>query len=228
MHRHRVPVPRSGGTVGSGWSNAALDGEAVQRRTPASCRGRAAGFLQHPIAHLGVQIGQIAETARGQEVAPSYLTPPRRCPSSADPRGTGIDPETASPRRALGVGALHLRIAGARAGDGALGVVDDQGRAAPRRTTRRRDDGSRARCVRSGPTRTRRTDGAKQTSSTKARAAALAGGRIDQVGTGAEIGTCRHRPARTTTHRSPRRALAPDAGDPVGARWVVPVNPCCV
>src|ERR1700733_774261 len=85
-----------------------------------------AGFLQHPIPALGVQVRQIAELAQGEEVT-LYILNAR----FDDPllgricRRTGLDPETIA-FGALGVGALHDRIVDAGTGDRALGVVDDE------------------------------------------------------------------------------------------------------
>src|SRR6185312_16853531 len=83
------------------------------------------GLLEHPVARLGVEVGEIAKGAGRQEVAFDVLHSrlddalllriARRASLDLEPIAFGT----------LGVRALHERIKATGAHDGALGVVDD-------------------------------------------------------------------------------------------------------
>lgn len=84
--------------------------------------------LEYPVAHLGVEVGHVPEAAGGQEVALHILH--ARFDDALllrVPRWARVDAKAVA-LRTLGVGPLHFRIPGAGAGNGALGVVDDQPR----------------------------------------------------------------------------------------------------
>jgi hypothetical protein len=81
--------------------------------------------VQHPLPRLGVEVGQVAEAAGGQEVALEVFDP------GLDDalllwvvRRAGVDLEAVA-FGAFGVGTLHQRVVAAGLDDGALGVVDD-------------------------------------------------------------------------------------------------------
>jgi hypothetical protein len=97
-------------------------GDRIAVQVPAQPRGQ----RHDPLAQLGVGVGEITELAQDQEGALDVFDARLHAPLQLGfARRTGIDLEAV----ALGVfavGALHLGIMGARAGDGALGVVDDQ------------------------------------------------------------------------------------------------------
>src|SRR5690606_38687979 len=87
-----------------------------------------AGFLHHPLPRLRVQVGQVAELARGQEVALVVL------PGCTDDalllrivRWARVDLEAVA-LGAFGVRALHQRVVRAGFHDGALGVVNHDAR----------------------------------------------------------------------------------------------------
>ena len=141
--------------------------------------------------------------ARGQEVALDVLDAGLDDALLLRDRPADTDRSETVALGALGVGALHQRIGATGAGDRALGVVDDQPLRAPRRTTRRRGGDSRARWPPSDPRRTRRTDGARSTASSRNTTCDAAHARADRTASARR----RNRPAR------PQRAQTP------AARW---------
>ena len=66
-------MPRSGAIGGQAAQQRFLEREQHQRLLARGAVNAPAGFLQHPVPRLRVQIGQIAEPARGQEVALDVL-----------------------------------------------------------------------------------------------------------------------------------------------------------
>ncbi len=141
MHRHLLPAAQIRRHRRQRQEQRALHREALQRPHPRRAVDALPGHLQDPRAHLGVEVGQIAKAPGGQEVAlhvlharfdDAFHLHPMKLDFMGTPvlrvaRRAGIDPEAVA-LRALGVGPLHLGVAGAGAGDGALGVVDDQPR----------------------------------------------------------------------------------------------------
>ncbi len=121
-------MPRSGAIAGNGRSSGLLDGEARQRLLARGAVHAYARFLQHPATRLGVEIGEIAKRARGQEVALDVLDTRLDDPFLGRIGGrTRVDLEAVA-LGALGIRALHQRVARTRLGDRALGVVDDEAR----------------------------------------------------------------------------------------------------
>ena len=105
-----------------------LDGEQGERLLTGGTVGTHPRFRHYPGSSLRVEIGKIAKLSRGQEVALDVFDAGLDDTFLRRIRGRPrVDLETV-PFRALGVGALHQRIAGAGAGDRALGIVDDQPR----------------------------------------------------------------------------------------------------
>src|SRR5687767_1569226 len=99
-----------GTEIGSDWWQAAhqrlLDQETFDGLLASGAMDANAGFLQHPTTRLLVQIGQIAEAARGQEVALHILHPGLNDPLLLRiRRRTRIDFETVT-FGALGIGSL--------------------------------------------------------------------------------------------------------------------------
>src|SRR5690606_25312612 len=140
-------------------------------------------------------------------------------------RRTGVDPEAVA-LGTLGVGALHLRVVHARAGDRALGVIDDE----PRGHGAEPLEGA-AVATEPGPHAlvpdelhvlvTRET----QRHHERPGAADLARGRIDQVGTGAKVHLCGLARREGEAHRGLGRLLAADLGDQPAHAGVVPAEP---
>ena len=84
-----------------------------------------AGLRHDPGPGLGVEVSQIAERARGQEVGFEVFDPRLDDPFLLRVMGrTGVDLEAVT-LGTFGVGALHQRVMTARLDDGAFGVVDD-------------------------------------------------------------------------------------------------------
>jgi len=125
MHRDSMPGAQVGRHCGKRQQLRAFQREALQRLGAGGAVDARPRDLEHPLACLGVEVGHVAEGARGQEVALHVLHAGlddalllrigRRARRNAKAVALG----------ALGVGALHLGVAGAGPGDCALGVVDD-------------------------------------------------------------------------------------------------------
>ena len=125
-------VPRSGRDRRQRLQQRALQLEQRQWRLAGRAVHAHTGFLHHPTACLGVEVGQIAELAQRHEAALDVFDSRFDDPLLLRvPRGTWVDLEAVS-LGALGVGALHDRVVDAGLDDRALGVVDDE-RAAARR-----------------------------------------------------------------------------------------------
>ncbi len=214
MHRHLLPAAQIRRHRRQGQEQRALHREALQRPHPRRAVDALPGHLQDPRAHLGVEIRQIAEGAGRQEVALHVLH--ARFDDALllrVPRRAGVDPEAVA-LRALGVGPLHLGVAGAGAGDGALGVVDDQPR-------RHRAEPLEGPLVAAEPGAhalvphelhvlvAREGEGHHEGPG----AAKLAGGGVDELRAGAEVHLGRVPRLEGQAHRGVGRQLAPDGAD---------------
>lgn len=126
VQHHAVPGPQVGRHRGQ-----ALEQRSLQRVQRQRLHARGAvhahpGLVHRPLARLGVEVGQVAEGPRGQEVALDVLD------AGFDDalllrivRRAGVDLEAVA-FGAFGVGPLHQRVVAAGLDDGALGVVDDE------------------------------------------------------------------------------------------------------
>lgn len=101
-------------------------GEARQRLLPRRAVNAVAGLGRDPVLHLAVGVSKIAEFPQGQEAGLHVLyTGLDDALLLRVARRAGVDPEAVA-FRAFGVGALDVGLIQAGAGDGALGVVDDE------------------------------------------------------------------------------------------------------
>jgi len=126
MHGDAVPAAQVGRDRGQAPHQRALEREQHQRLLARRAMHTPSRLLRHPHARLRVEVGHVAEAARGQEVALDVLH------AGFDDalllrivRRAGVDLEAIA-LGAFGVGALHERVVAAGLDDGALGVVDDQ------------------------------------------------------------------------------------------------------
>ena len=125
MHGHPAPATQVRRLLGQWPQMGTLQRKEFQRRHARGAMAAAPGFVHHPGAGLGVEVGQVAERAQRHEVALDVLDPGlddalllrvvRRARVDAKAVALGT----------LGVAALHLWVVGTGLGDGALGVVDD-------------------------------------------------------------------------------------------------------
>lgn len=125
VHGDTTPMAEVRGDGGQRVHQRLLNLKTIEWTLARGAVNTATGFLQHPAADLGVQIGEIAELPQGQEVALDVLDAGLDdAPLLGVPRRAGIDEKTVT-LRAFPVTALHQGVVIAGADDGALGVVED-------------------------------------------------------------------------------------------------------
>ena len=120
-----MPAAQIGGHRGQPAQQRLLEREQRQRPLARGAVQALPGLVHHPGARLGVQIGEVTEAARGQEVGLEVFDPRFDDPFFLRVSRRACVNLERVPLGALGVGALDQRIVDAGLDDGALGVVDD-------------------------------------------------------------------------------------------------------